>query len=76
MPLVPRNTQNYLRPFALQRVLPLGPGGRTHADWNQAVVVPCNHRRLGWPLFEAQRSEAIRKAVRGDRRRLPHGSNW
>jgi hypothetical protein len=40
----------------MQRVLTLAAGGRTHADWHQAVVGLGDRRWLEWPLHEVLRT--------------------
>jgi hypothetical protein len=41
---------------ALQRLLSVVDGERTHADCHQAAVGPCDSRCLEWPLFEVHLS--------------------
>jgi hypothetical protein len=40
----------------MQRELPVAADGRSHTDWNQAVVDPCDQRWHEWLLYEVQRS--------------------
>lgn len=50
------NSNSAGRRAAMQRLLTLAAGGRTHADWRQAVIGPC---RLCWPerpLYEVVQS--------------------
>lgn len=49
--------------IALQRPPTLAAGGRTHADWHQAVVGARDRRWLEWPLYEVLLPKDSRGAV-------------